>query len=264
MGSAPVWWCFGPSALSRPEALRQSRVAAAHRRWTRWLRRCGSGESRAAVVRFGGSSIDATSASKKTLYAAEQKRAEVARERRRWMRRQGMFDPAQLVFIDESWTNTSMVRLRGRCPRGERLIGYAPLGYWKTITFVAGLRVRAMVAPFVVEGAMNGPMFLAYVKQCLAPTLRRGDIVIMDNVPVHKVAGVKEAIEAVGARLLYLPPYSPDLNPIELAISKVKADLRKACERTIPRLSRRIGRIVADFSAKECRNFFRHAGYVQI
>src|SRR6516162_4892243 len=201
---------------------------------------------------------------KKTLYAAEQKRAEVARERRRWMRRQGMFDPAQLVFIDESWTNTSMVRLRGRCPRGERLIGYAPLGYWKTITFVAGLRVRAMVAPFVVEGAMNGPMFLAYVKQCLAPTLRRGDIVIMDNVPVHKVAGVKEAIEAVGARLLYLPPYSPDLNPIELAISKVKADLRKACERTIPRLSRRIGRIVADFSAKECRNFFRHAGYVRI
>src|SRR5262249_53215057 len=106
------------------------------------------------------STIDATSASKKTLYAAEQKRAEVARERRRWMRRQGMFDPAQLVFIDESWTNTSMVRLRGRCPRGERLIGYAPLGYWKTITFVAGLRVRTMVAPFVVEGAMNGPMFL--------------------------------------------------------------------------------------------------------
>src|SRR5262249_5477910 len=95
----------------------------------------------------------------------------------RWMRRQGMFDPAQLVFIDESWTNTSMVRLRGRCPRGERLIGYAPLGHWKTITFVAGLRIRAMVAPFVVEGAMNGPMFLAYVKQCFAPTLRRGDIV---------------------------------------------------------------------------------------
>src|SRR5262245_22366369 len=147
------------------------------------------------------------------------------------MRRQGMFDPAQLVFIDESWTNTSMVRLRGRCPRGERLIGYAPLGHCKTITFVAGLRIRAMVAPFVVECAMNGPMFLAYVKQCLAPTLRRGDIVIMDNVPVHKVAGVEEAIEAAGARLLYLPPYSSDLNPIELAISKVKADLRKACAR---------------------------------
>jgi transposase len=225
------------------------------------MRKRGIPGSRSAVWRF----FDRRDISfKKTLYAAEQKRAEVARERRRWMRRQGMFDPAQLVFIDESWTNTSMVRLRGRCPHGERLIGYAPLGHWKTITFVTGLRIRAMVAPLVVEGAMNGPMFLAYVKQCLAPTLRRGDIVIMDNVPVHKVAGVKEAIEVVGARLLYFPPYSPDLNPIELAISEVKADLRKACERTIPRLSRRIGRIVADFSAKECRNFFRHAGYVRI
>src|SRR5215470_13814811 len=174
------------------------------------MRKRGIPGSRSAVWRF----FDRRDIGFKKNFA-EQKRAEVARERRRWMRRQGMFDPAQLVFIDESWTNTSMVRLRGRCPRGERLIGYAPLGYWKTITFVAGLRVRAMVAPFVVEGAMNGPMFLAYVKQCLAPTLRRGDIVIMDNVPVHKVAGVKAAIEAVGARLLYLPPYSPDLNPIE-------------------------------------------------
>src|SRR5262249_51205981 len=136
--------------------------------------------------------------------------------------------------------------------------------HWKTITFVAGLRVCAKVAPFVFEGGVKGPMFLPFVKQCLAPTPRRGGIVIMDNVPVPKVDGIKEAIETGGARLLYLPPYSPDLNPIELAISKVKADLRKACERTIPRLSRRIGRIVADFSAKECRNFFRHAGYVRI
>jgi len=104
-----------------------------------------------------------------------------------------MFDPARLVFIDETCTNTSMVRLHGRCPRGERLIGYAPHGYWKTITFVAGLRHRAMVAPFVLEGAMNGPMFLAYVQQCLAPTLKRGDIVVMDNLPVHKVTGVEEA-----------------------------------------------------------------------
>jgi transposase len=139
-----------------------------------------------------------------------------------------MFDPARLVFIDETCTNTSMVRLRGRCPRGERLIGYAPHGHWKTITFVAGLRHRAMVAPFVLEGAMNGPLFLAYVQQCLAPTLKRGDIVVMDNLPVHKVAGVEEAIEAAGARLRYLPPYSPDLNPIEPAFSKVKAHLRKA------------------------------------
>jgi len=174
-----------------------------------------------------------------------------------------MFDPARLVFIDETWTNTGMVRLRGRCPRGERLIGYAPHGHWKTLTFVAGLRHRAMVAPFVLEGAMNGPMFLVYVKQGLVPTLKRGDIVIMDNLPVHKVAGVEQAIEAAGATLLYLPPYSPDLNPIEPAFGKVKAHLRKAAEHTIPRLVRRIGRIVTDFSPQECRNFFRHAGYVR-
>jgi DDE superfamily endonuclease len=121
------------------------------------------------------------------------------------MREQGMFDPARLVFIDETCTSTAMVRLRGRSPRGERLIGYAPHGHWKTITFVAGLRLRKMSAPFVL--AMNGPMFLAYVKQCLAPTLKRGDVV-MDNLPVHKVAGVQQAIEAVGATLIYLPPYS--------------------------------------------------------
>ena len=174
-----------------------------------------------------------------------------------------MFDPSRLVFIDETWTNTGMVRLRGRCPRGERLIGYAPHGHWKTLTFVAGLRHRAMVAPFVLEGAMNGPMFLVYVKQGLVPTLKRGDIVIMDNLPVHKVAGVEQAIEAAGATLLYLPPYSPDLNPIEPAFGKVKAHLRKAAEHTIPRLVRRIGRIVTDFSPQECRNFFRHAGYVR-
>ena len=174
-----------------------------------------------------------------------------------------MFDPARLVFIDETCTNTAMVRLRGRSPRGERLIGYAPHGHWKTITFVAGLRMRGMTAPFVLEGAMNGPMFLAYVKQCLVPTLKRGDIVVMDNLPVHKVAGVRQAIEAAGATLLYLPPYSPDLNPIEMAFSKFKAHLRKAAEHTIPGLLRRIARVVKAFSPQECRNFLRHAGYVQ-
>lgn len=174
-----------------------------------------------------------------------------------------MFDPARLVFIDETSTNTSMVRLRGRCPRGERLVDHAPHGQWKTLTFVAGLRHRGMVAPFAIEGAMNGPMFLAYVQQGLVPTLQRDDIVIMDNLPVHKVAGVEEAIEAVGATLLYLPKYSPDLNPIELAFSKLKAHLRKAAERTIQNLRRRIGRIITSFGTRECRSFFRHAGYVQ-
>jgi transposase len=192
---------------------------------------------------------------KKSLYATEQKRAEIARARRRWMWQQGMFDPARLVFIDETWTSTSMVRLRGRCPRGERLIGYAP--------FVADLRQRGMVAPFVLEGAINGPIFLAYVKQCVLPILKRGNIIMIDNLPAHRVAGIREAIEAAGATLLYLPLYSPDFNPIEPAFSKFKAHLRKAAERTIPRLLHRIGRVVSSFSPQECRNFFQHAGYVR-
>jgi transposase len=179
------------------------------------------------------------------------------------MREQGLFDPAKLVFIDETCTNTMMVRLRGRSPRGERLIGYAPHGHWKTITFVAGLRLNGMTAPCVLEGAMNGPMFLAWVKQFLVPTLKRGDIVAMDNLPVHKVAGVAEAIEAAGATPRYLPPYSPDLNPIEMAFSKLKAHLRKAAEHTIPGLVRKIGRVVKAFTPQECRNFFRHVGYAQ-
>lgn len=187
----------------------------------------------------------------------------MARARARWKRQQGLFEPARLVFIDETCTNTAMVRLRGRAPRGERLVDHAPQGHWKTITFVGGLRQRGMTAPFVIEGAMNGPMFLAYVQQCLVPTLKRGETVLMDNLPVHKVAGVAEAIEGAGATLIYLPKYSPDLNPIELAFSKLKAHLRKAAEHTIPRLLRRIGRVVTDFNAQECRNFFRHAGYVR-
>ena len=139
-----------------------------------------------------------------------------------------MFDPARLVFIDETCTNTAMVRLRGRAPRGERLVDYAPHGAWKTVTFVGALRQRGMTAPFVIEGAMNGPMFLAYVRHGLVPTLKRGETVLMDNLPVYKVAGVAEAIQAAGAVLIYLPKYSPDLNPIELAFSKLKAHLRKA------------------------------------
>jgi transposase len=138
------------------------------------------------------------------------------------MREQGMFDPARLVFIDETCTNTAMVRLRGRAPRGKRLVAYAPHGAWKTITFVGALRQRKMTAPFVIEGAMNGPMFLAYIKQVLVPTLKRGDIVLMDNLPVHRVAGVAQAIEAAGATLIYLPKYSPDLNPIGTGLQQAE------------------------------------------
>src|SRR5271170_3287991 len=224
-------------------------------------RRCASDGSPAAAARCGVSSSGTISASKKSLRAAEQQRADVARARRRWMRGQGMFDPARLVFIDETSTNTAMVRLRGRCPRGIRLIDHVPHGHWKTITFIAGLRRRAMVAPFVLDGPMNAAAFIAYLERCLVPTLKRGDTVIMDSLPVHKVAGVRELIEAAGAMLRYLPKYSPDLNPIEQAFSKLKAHLRKAAERTIPRLCHRIGTLTATFSRQECANYFRHAGY---
>src|SRR5271169_1711784 len=138
--------------------------------------RCASDGSPAAAARCGVSSSGTISASKKSLRAAEQERADVARARRRWMREQGMFDPARLVFIDETSTNTAMVRLRGRCPRGERLIGRVPQGHWKTITFVAGLRHDKMVAPFVVDGPMTRATFLTYLEQGLGPTLKRGDI----------------------------------------------------------------------------------------
>ena len=215
----------------------------------------------AAAARFGGSSSGTMSASKKSLRAAEQQRADVVRARRRWMREQGMFDPARLVFIDETSTNTAMVRLRGRCPRGIRLTDHVPHGHWKTITFIAGLRRRAMAPSFVLDGPMNSTSFMAYLKRCLVPTLKRGDIVMMDSLPVHKAAGVREVIEAAGAKLRYLPKYSPDLNPIEMAFSKLKAHLRKAAERTIPHLSRRIGVLVAAFSPQVCVNYFRHAGY---
>jgi len=180
------------------------------------------------------------------------------------MREQGMFDPARLVFIDETATSTNMVRLWGRCRRGERLVGFVPHGHWKTITLVAGLRQDGMVAPFVIDGPMNGAIFLAYVQQCLAPTLDRGDVVVMDNLRSHKVAGVTEAIEAAGATAFYLPQYSPDLNPIEQVFSKLKALLRKAAERTVPGLWRKIRALLNSISEEECINFFRHAGYASI
>ena len=151
-----------------------------------------------------------------------------------------MLDPARLVFIDETAVSTNMARLRGRAPRGVRVIGSVPLGAWQTITFVAALRHDKMIAPMVVEGAMNGEMFLAYVEQCLVPTLRRNDIVVMDNCRIHLVAGVREAIEKAQATLRYLPKYSPDLNPIEMSYSKFKTFMRTVAARTVPGLTRAI------------------------
>ena len=177
------------------------------------------------------------------------------------MRAQGMFDPAHLVFLDETAANTKMMRVGGRCLRGERLIGQVPHGHWKTITFVGALRCEGMTAPYVIDGAMKGKTFLDYVEHHLAPTLRRNDTVVMDNLPAHKAAGVREAIEARGAVLRYLPQYSPDLNPIEMPFSKLKAYLRKMAERTIPCLRRRIRTFARNLTAREAKNYFRHAGY---
>jgi DDE superfamily endonuclease len=165
---------------------------------------CASSEYPAAAARSGGFWSATASASKKSLRAAEQQRPDVARARRHWIRQQGLLDTSSLVFIDETSVKTTMARLYGRGPRGERVIGRVPLGTWKTLTFVAGLRCDEMMAPLVIDGAMNGEIFLAYTKHCLAPTLSRGDIVVMDNLSAHKVAGIKEAIEAAGAELRLL------------------------------------------------------------
>lgn len=198
---------------------------------------------------------------KKSLRAAEQERADVARARRCWVRRQRWLHSSRLVFLDETAVNTKMVRLSGRCLRGARLVGRVPQGHWKTLTFVAALRHNGMTAPFVLDGPMNGNAFLAYVKQCLVPTLKRKDIVILDNLGAHKVAGIRHAIEAAGATLRYLPQYSPDLNPIEMPFSKFKAFLRKVAERTISGLCRRIRSFHRGLTAREAFNYFRHAGY---
>lgn len=178
-----------------------------------------------------------------------------------WKANQALLDPSHLVFIDETGTSTNMARLRGRCKRGHRLIGKIPNGHWKITTFVAGLRNDAITAPFVIDQPMNGVIFRAYLEQCLVPTLKPGDIVVMDNLPAHKNEDVRKIIEAAGAKLLYLPPYSPDLNPIEMAFAKLKAHLRTAAERSIPALWDRIGTVLDLFSANQCQNFFRHAGY---
>jgi transposase len=175
-----------------------------------------------------------------------------------------MLDPAHLVFIDETAVSTNLVRLKGRAPRGVRLIGHVPLGEWKTITFVAALRHNKMIAPMVIDGPMTGEMFLAYVEQCLVPTLKRNDIVVMDNFRAHKVSGVRAAIEKAGATVRYLPKYSPDLNPIELPYSKFKGLLRKVAARTVAGLYRTIRSFVPQLGAQECANYFRHAGYASI
>jgi len=198
---------------------------------------------------------------KKTLHAAEQDRPDVAEARQHWKAKQALLDTTRLVFVDETGTSTKMVRTHGRCRRGLRLIGKAPWGHWKTTTFTAGLRCDGLVAPWVLDGPMNGEAFLVYVEKLLAPSLAKGDIVVIDNLSAHKVEGVRAAIEARGAILLYLPPYSPDLNPIEMAFAKLKKLLRKAAARTRDSLWDAIAQTLDAFTPNECANYLAHAGY---
>lgn len=195
------------------------------------------------------------------MHAAEQDRPDVAAARTELKAQQSRLDARRLVFIDETAVTTKMVRHHGRSPRGERLVASVPHGHWKTLTFVAALRIDGLTAPYVIDGAMDGPSFLAYVEQVLAPTLHKGDVVFMDNLRTHKIAGVREALEAVGAKVRYLPAYSPDFNPIEMAFSKLKAAMRNGAARSVKALIKLIGRLIKTFSPAECANYFRHAGY---
>jgi transposase len=182
--------------------------------------------------------------------------------KRRWWRRwQRKPSPDQLVFLDETWAKTNMTRIRGRSIKGTRLVEHVPQGHWKTTTFLAGIRTHGWVAPLVIDGAINGKLFLAWVQQHLTKELKRGDIVIMDNLSSHKVKGVVEAIESVGASVQFLPPYSPDLNPIEMAFSKLKRLIRSAKNRDVESLWGTCGKVLQRFTETEFRNLIKHAGY---
>ena len=196
--------------------------------------------------------------------ATERERADVRERRREWIEKRQprmRLQPARLVFIDETAVNTKMTRVRGRSRRGERLRAAAPFGRWGTQTFIAGLRCDGLTAPWVVDGAMDRTAFNAYVETQLAPTLQRGDVVIADNLSIHKSARAAKALKARGAWFLFLPQYSPDLNPIENAFAKLKALLRKAAERTVDGLWAAIGHLVDLFTPPECARYFAAAGY---
>ena len=168
------------------------------------------------------------------------------------------------MFVDETWTKTNMTRTHGRAPRGQRLVARVPHGRWTTMTFLAALRADRIDAPCVIDGPINGVIFRAWIEQFLVPTLQPGDVVLLDNLGSHKGIAIRRAIRAAGAHLLFLPPYSPDLNPIEMMFAKLKTMLRKADERSIPAVCQRIGEILNHFSPSECASYLRHAGYAPI
>jgi transposase len=198
---------------------------------------------------------------KKRLRAAEQDRADIAEARAAWAALTAELDITRLVFLDEAWATTNMARTHGRAPRGQRLVAAVPHGHWQTTTVLCGLRHDGVVAPLVLDGAIDGPSFLAWVEQFLAPTPAPGDIVVADNLSSHKVAGVRQAIEARGASLRFLPSHSPDLNPIELLFSKLQRLLRSAAARTVDALWTAIGQLLDQFDPTECANYLQHCGY---
>lgn len=188
----------------------------------------------------------------------------MARKRAFWKKHQCKIDPRRLIFIDETWAKTNMTRLRGWSSTGQRLVAKVPYGHWKTMTFIAGLRCDGICAPFVFDGPINGRSFLAWVEQCLIPTLRPRDIVVLDNLGSHKNEAVRRAIRAAGAKLIFLPPYSPDLNPIEQVFAKLKTLLRKVDARSVGETWRSIGSLIDVFSPQECANYLVNSGYAPI
>ena len=198
---------------------------------------------------------------KKTAAAQEQDRKDVKRRREQWRKYQGRIDAERLVFVDETWTKTNMAPLRGWSSRGSRVIGKAPFGRWKTMTFIAALRQDGIKAPCLFDGPINGEVFLAWVRQILVPTLRPGQIVIMDNLGSHRGKAVRQAIREAGAKLLFLPKYSPDLNPIEQVFSKLKHGLRKARARSYDAILAAIAQLLGSYTPKECANYLKNCGY---
>jgi transposase len=198
---------------------------------------------------------------KKTVFASEQGREDIQAARLIWKNWQKTCDPSKLVFLDETGARTDMIRRYGRAKGGARCLDDAPGGHWKTMTFIAGLRIDEISAPWCLDGPMNGRVFKTYLETQLAPTLAPGDIVIADNLSAHKVAGVKEIVEAHGASIMYLPAYSPDLNPIEQVFAKLKSLLRKAMARSYDALWKAIGKLLDAFSKQECKNYFKNSGY---
>src|SRR5712691_9706655 len=204
-----------------------------------------------------------SSASKKSVVAGESDSPDVARRRAQWTKYQDRIEPERLVFIDETWTRTDMAPLRGWAPRGRRLCAKVPQGRWKTMTFLAALRHDRIDAPWLVDGPINGERFRLYVEKVLVPSLRPGDLVIMDNLGSHKGQAVRHAIRAAGAKLFFLPKYSPDLNPIEQVFAKLKHLLRQAAARNFDTVCAAIGQLLDSFTAQECANYFANSGYAR-